>query len=138
MLALITLIRYNKYGGNLIFYVSNVSEIDSVYIEIYVDNKLVDRSYREFDFIGYELLSFKSPIGKRYLSFKAYDDDDNILAQEDITTFIFMKWVIVEFQSFNIFPLGYDPLEDYVDSIYSTCGYEFMIDERLSPLKIIL
>jgi hypothetical protein len=124
--------QFYKCGGNLTFYVSNVSEIDSVRIEMYIDNKLLNnKTYSNTQF-GYFHLSFFVPLGKHNCCLKAYNNKNELIKQSVFKFSIIMKWVIVEFQDEYIY-YG----DTFSDNYSRKNVFQFLFDERWSPITHI-
>lgn len=87
--------RYIKYKGNLIISISNQSRLDSVNIELYLDGeKLITDFFTNDTFHNYKVFPIKTSVGRHHIIIK---EKKMGFTKEFNLTFIFMKWVVVDF-----------------------------------------
>lgn len=85
---------YNKYHGNLIVYISNQTEKDTVKIEMNMDDvQQINEVFTNERFHNYKGYPMKVRLGKHRLLFKA--EGKSISKEIKINT-LFMRWVIVD------------------------------------------
>ncbi|MDR0661335.1 MAG: hypothetical protein LBG19_11225 [Prevotellaceae bacterium] len=130
------LYQRHKYGGNLSFEVSNVSMMDSVCIEIYLNSKLVKDSSYNHQMVGYSRHTLNTSIGMQSFTFKAYKDKE-LLATEEQTIFVLPnRFVTVEFQLKNVYPEEII-LDDELRRQSMKIEYNFFVTKRFFPLTFI-
>ncbi len=85
---------YNKLDGNLVVYVTNVSERDSINLNIYLDDKEVINETLTNKYIFYKNSSFRVSLGNHELIIKANGGEI-----EDKYNFysLFVKRIVIEY-----------------------------------------
>lgn len=123
-----------KYNGNLVFAISNVSNLEKVRMEILLDNKVIINDMLKQDRFFFKQLSFYTSLGNHTIIYNTYNLNNKLLLSDTTKTVILFKWISVEFQSEDTLPDGW--FVDDAKEGYSTFNY--MIYPRNRPPHIIM
>lgn len=97
--------QYNKHGGNLIIFLSNQSEIDSVKIEVFQnDEKLISDVLTNDVFHNYKEFTFKKGLSNHTLTLCA--DKYHVKKVVKVNTLL-VTWLVIEFYEDIDSPEGY-------------------------------
>jgi hypothetical protein len=114
---------YAKHEGNVIVYISNQSELDTVNIELYLDgNKIESGFFTNASFHDYKKYPLKINFGTHTLLLKAKETSTS---KEISFTAFLMKWVIVDFSEVD------KTIGTGTDSVFT-----FLTTKQLTPLVI--
>ena len=115
-------IWYNKYDGNLLIYISNMSEMGTTSIEVFIDgNTVINDVLTNENFHGYKSYPFKESFGKHSLLIK---NTETATIQEIEFRLFFMEWLIIDFVHDDLIPKN------------NPKRYSFIIDKQFKPLTI--
>jgi len=86
---------FAKTGGNLILYISNQSEVDTVGIELFLNNeKEIDDYYTNYQFHNYKRYVFKTTPGNQAIAIKTKVGNTKLFF--DVNTWL-IKWVAIDY-----------------------------------------
>ncbi len=132
------LLLKSRYGGNLIINVSNQSDIDTAYIDLYIDGKkVISDRYTNTMFHGYKQSVLKVKRGRH--SLKLIECSKNISKEIQFAR-LFIKWITIDYIDNHISDFDTKQLTPYnTDSIKSSVtneNYKFIVSYQNRPFFI--
>jgi len=110
---------FSRNRGKMAFYVTNVSDIDSLYIDLKIDNKRILNTFHHNNEYCCKEYFFKSSLGKRQVVIEVYLLDSLLAVDSIAINTLITRSILVEFKKYT----------RYLDTIpvykYDICFFKF-------------